>query len=1264
MEFGSRKRALRVLIDSGAELNFISQRVIAEEGLSATTSAMRAHAVDGHPVKIYGDHSLMVHATDARGACFPTNHRFLATDLQDFDAILGYAWLYEVDPEVNWKERTWNYREQSSVRIELVSLEELLATAGDTPIGMIRLASVRAHSVSGAFEEHASEIPAAVKLPQEYREFADVFSEKEAQTLSSITKVTHSIPIQEGGSVPYGPIYPLSANELRALREYLNSNLARGWIQRSESPAGAPILFVPKKDGTLRLCVDYRGLNKVTIKNRHPLPLISETLDRLGGAAVYTKLDIRDAYHRIRIHESDVWKTAFRTRYGHFEYLVMPFGLTNAPATFQAYINQALEGLLDVICVAYLDDILIYSRDRAEHASHVRAVLDRLRKKALFVKLSKCEFSTKEVDFLGFVVSTDGISMDPSRVQAIVDWPVPRSFREIQVFLGFTNFYRGFVEKYSKVVAPMTDLLVGMVKGKKTGPFEWPESAESAFQMLKLCFQREPLLAHYDPERQCRVEPDASGEALGSVLTQAYGHPSGNGRVLWRPVAFFSRKMIPAERNYGAPDQEMLAIVASFKEWRHYLESPAKSTLVLTDHQTLRFFMTTKELNRRQARWAEILSPYDFTIEYRRGKDNPADGLSRRPDHMADKPKTGNPLADLLGDRLKQAKDVLSGSMSVGDSGAIRALTRGMTRSQNPTESIFHTLPIQGARKDRAYEMPEILNDGAARTSTSGPSARKKRGRAPKKHAVSEPETLDPSTEGDEESNGDVVMGNAENTPSVMGKIPGALEAEMLALQSQDDWCLAGKWRETPEGKVSSGKYRGYWCEDHAGLVRRQGAVYVPREPAVRHEILRVNHDDPWQGGHFGRERTIEVVRRFYWWAELSKDVRSYILSCDVCQRMKAPRHKPYGLLAPLPQPDGPWQDISMDFITGLPPSAGRRIAYDAVLVVICRFSKMVQYFPCSTDIDAEGLGDVLVAGIFAKFGTPRSIVSDRGTVFTSEYWGTLCYYLAIKRRFSTAFHPQTDGQTERVNQVLECYLRCYVNYFQDNWVKLLPSAEFACNNAMHAVTKRSPFEMVYQFKPTMRINIAGDSRASESQAAKSRSERYQEAAAEVKELWAKAQRSVQRQYNKGRKERSYAPGAKVLLSSKNIRTLRASKKLADKFLGPFEVLKVVGQNAYTLALPKKYGRLHDTFHVSLLEPYHRREGQETPEPMDIDGEEEWEVEEILDHRETREGRQYLVRWKGYSEAGDTWEPLEHLLRAGEMLARYLRSRGLSNDPL
>ena len=268
----------------------------------------------------------------------------------------------------------------------------------------------------------------------------------------------HKIELETGKAPTFGPIYALSEKELKVLRGYLDENLKKGFIRESKSPAGYPILFAPKKDGSLRLCVDYRKLNDITIKNRYPLPNIGELQDRLGKAKIFTKLDLRGAYNLIRMKEGEEWKTAFRTRYGHYEYLVMPFGLTNAPATCQALINNVVRAHLDRSAIAYLDDILIYSETTEEHVSHVQEVLGCLSQAGLLLKPEKCEFHRRSVEFLGFVVSTKGISMSPEKIKAIAEWPTPHDVKEVQSFLGFANFNRKFIEGYSKKALPLTDI--------------------------------------------------------------------------------------------------------------------------------------------------------------------------------------------------------------------------------------------------------------------------------------------------------------------------------------------------------------------------------------------------------------------------------------------------------------------------------------------------------------------------------------------------------------------------------------------------------------------------------------------------------------------------------------------------------------------------------------------------------------------------------------------------------------------------------------
>ena len=281
--------------------------------------------------------------------------------------------------------------------------------------------------------------PAVLKL---YHNLEGVFSEEKANELLVSSPYNHEIKLERDCQPPYSSIYPLSTLKLQVLREYLHDNLAKGFIRHSTSSASTPILFVKKKDGSLQLCVDYRGLNLLTKKNWYPLPLIGEALDWLSGAKIYTKLDIRAAYNQVRMKEGDEWKTTFWSWYRHYKYCVMPFRLANALATFQGFINYALWDLLDICCIAYLDDILIYSDNDTEHVEHVWAILKCLQEHGLYVKLEKCKFHTWHVGFVGYVVTPNGVSMEEDCVSTIRNWPELQTHRKVQVFLGFANFYQ------------------------------------------------------------------------------------------------------------------------------------------------------------------------------------------------------------------------------------------------------------------------------------------------------------------------------------------------------------------------------------------------------------------------------------------------------------------------------------------------------------------------------------------------------------------------------------------------------------------------------------------------------------------------------------------------------------------------------------------------------------------------------------------------------------------------------------------------------
>jgi len=430
----------------------------------------------------------------------------------------------------------------------------------------------------------------ATLLPNRYSKHLHVFSKKEADILPKHGTHDHAIHLKEGAQAPASALYGMSHNEAQELRRYLDENLGKGFIRASRSEAAAPVLFVKKAEEGLRFCVDYRGLNAITVKNRYPLPLIFETLNRLSRAKIFIKLDIIAAFNRLRIREEDESLTAFRTRFGLFEYLVMPFGLCNGPASFQNYINDTLREYLDEFCTAYLDDILIYSDNEAEHEIHVNRVLQKLAQAGLQVDITKCAFHVTEVPYLGLIITIKGVKMDPAKVNTIVNWPTLVNVKDVQSFLDFANFYRRFIYGYSKIAAPLTRLT------RKDVTFEWFTDCQAAFDTLKKAFTSDVILRHYNPDLQLVVETDASDYVSGGILSQY------DKNDVLHPVAYFSKKHNPAECNYEIYDKELMAIVRAFEEWRPELEGSPTPIEMITDHKNLEYFMSTKQLSRRQAR--------------------------------------------------------------------------------------------------------------------------------------------------------------------------------------------------------------------------------------------------------------------------------------------------------------------------------------------------------------------------------------------------------------------------------------------------------------------------------------------------------------------------------------------------------------------------------------------------------------------------------------------------------------------------------------
>ncbi|KAJ1208721.1 hypothetical protein NDU88_004104 [Pleurodeles waltl] len=515
-----------------------------------------------------------------------------------YGIILGLPWLTHHNPEINWAERKIVF---SSALCNKQCLQK------------IQVPKVCNSYIATVAEKE-------IQLSKQFSSYKDVFDEKGAETLPPHRSYDCQIDLAPGAILPNCRVYALSEHENQHLRKYLDQILENGFIRPSKSPAASPLFFVPKPNGELQTCIDYRGLNKVTIKNKYPLPLIPALLEQVKRAKIYTKLDLRGAYHLVRMREGDEWKTAFKTRYGLFEYTVMPFGLCNAPAAFQFFLNDVLREYLNIFAIVYIDDILIYSDNENEHVQHVKKILAALRKHHLYCKLTICEFHVTTVEFLGVILTPQGMVMAEKKVKAVSDWPTPKTVRDVQCFLGFAHFYRRFINHFSQTVAPITKLL------RKKEKFVWSPEADQAFSTLKEAFSTALVLTHPDANQPFIVEADASDVAIGAVLSQ---RNKDTGQL--HPVAYMSRKLNEAEQNYVIAEKELLAIRVTFKEWRHHLLGAKYTVTVYTDHRNLQFMSSTRLLTPRQLRWMLFFAKFDFVVTFRPGKDNrKADDLSRQ----------------------------------------------------------------------------------------------------------------------------------------------------------------------------------------------------------------------------------------------------------------------------------------------------------------------------------------------------------------------------------------------------------------------------------------------------------------------------------------------------------------------------------------------------------------------------------------------------------------------------------------------------------
>ncbi|KAL4352593.1 hypothetical protein GQ457_06G013560 [Hibiscus cannabinus] len=869
--------------------------------------------------------------------------------------------------------------------------------------------------------------------------FADVFAT--TTTLPPPRNTDHAIHVEPGSKPVNVKPYRYPHFQKGEIERQVQQMLTTEVIQRSNSPYSSPVLLVKKKDGTWRFCVDYRALNAITVKDKFPIPTVDELFDELGGAVWFSKLDLLAGYHQIRVRDEDVPKTAFRTHEGHYEFRVMPFGLTNAPSTFQATMNGIFRLYLHKFVLIFLDDILVYSKDWQEHLRHLREVLLVLRRNRLVAKRSKCMFGRDRVEYLGHVISREGLKVDLEKVEAIQAWPTPKNVKGVRGFLGIAGYYRRFIQGFASIAAPLSDLL------KKGEDFEWNLAAQEAFDQLKAMLCNAPVLALPQFDETFFVETDASGVGIGAVLVQ------GN-----KPIAYFSQKLSARMQGESTYNREMYAITQAVGKWRQYLLG--RKFVIVTDQKSLRELTAQTIQTPEQQRWLSRLIGYDFEIHYRPGKmNNAADSLSRE----------------------------------------TNVILMAMTRTSWGI--------LEDIRKASEHD------------------------------------------------------------------------SELMHIREQIQQGIE--------------EYLAY--ENQGGIILYKGRIMVPNEIALKSLLLREYHGSI-RGGHAGILRTFQRISANFYWKNMRKEVRQYVNECQVCQRMKSDSLSPAGLLQPLPIPEQVFEDISIDFITGLPKSNGK----EAILVVVDRLTKYGHFFSLPRHYDSIDIAKVMVQGVVKLHGIPRSIVSDRDKIFMSELWQEMAKLQGTELCMSTAYHPQTDGQTEALNKCLEMYLRCLTGDEPSKWEKYLAWAEYWYNTAYQVSAGMTPFKALYgRDPPTIVDYLEGASRNEQvNQELRDRDKLLRE----LKQNLTRARMQMKNQADKHRRKKELEEGSWAFVRLQPYRQMslqsRCNQKLSPKFFGPYRIAQRIGKVAYKLELPEST-RIHPVFHISQLKPCQGHATQQvTPLPL------------------------------------------------------------------
>ena len=1183
----------RALLDSGSLGDFMSSTLadqlgVVKESLSTPLALQLA---------VQGSRSKVNYATTAQFQYQDINEKrtFDIINLNNYDLILGTPFMHQHQVCVGF----------NPARIVVGSDESLPLKMGNDTKLMVNTMSIEDQRIEEAREE--------------LRRYAAPLCKDMADTdLPPLRDINHTIPlIDEEKAYQWRPSRcPEMFREQWS--EKRDAYIKTGQWKVTSARNTVPMLLIPKpgtKPPQLRTVVDLRERNSNTRKLTSPLPDMEGMLRRVASKPFRTTLDLKNAYEQIRIVPEHVERSAVTTPDGNMVSQVVQQGDCNAPATYQSLMNHLFSAYIGRFMDIFLDDISIYSETLADHVKHVKIVLDILAKEKLYLSGGKLHFIAPELKLLGRIVDNEGIRMDSEKVDSVLNWKVPTN----------RDLLRGFIRSVGYLADDVPNVRIPMgVLSSITGdtvPFRWGYTEQRAFDEVKALVHqvrenRRVPLDYSEGAPPIWMVTDSCSTGISGLVSQ------GDDWKTAKIAAFYSAKLNSAQQNYPTHEIEMLAGVETML--RHVDILQGVQFRWLTDHKGLIYLLNQKNLSGRQARWLEKMSSFTFEVTYIPGSENVvADALSR----IYSNDSSGTVRArceymyhDVVDDDTTQVEHV-GETLPVLAGIEARLATRRGTRDRRPSQKAVmaseSAMTPAPARPVKSRSVRKVLRP--VHESTEGGSTVEQ-----SRNIVQEEETTPAhALEGppaDAQLPEPVTPVN-EATNTLLNIVSQSLQGLDLLEE------IRGKFGSDPTFQpiiARPKEFRNFEVDGQLVYLKRQGkrVLCIPKiliQGRSAHELVISEAHSLL--AHLGASKTLDYLRDHCWWKSMVSDVQSFCETCHTCKTSKPSNQKPYGLLNPLSVPSYPWESIGMDFVGPLPESGNRDGMFDSITVVICLLTSMVHLIPSRTNYNASQLAELIFEHIYKLHGLPRNIISDRDVLFTSTFWKQLHRLIGTKLRLSSAYHPQSDGSTERANRTITQMLRQCVHSNQKYWVAKLPAIEFAVNSARSESTGFAPFFLNSGRMP--RTMLWTSQLTNEFPAVRTFAIQRKLAIMAAHDSILAARVKQTRDANRKRRSAPFQEGELVYLSTQHISFAKGlARKLLPKFIGPYKILQDFGNASFKLELPsnlKKRG-VHEVFHSSLLQEHIPNNDRLFPGWLETqigdtpDTEAEWAVDRILSH--------------------------------------------------